>query len=285
MLTFRKIAIAAALVSSAESFSPLMKSNSPIQQQQQQQSTQNYDPLNLASSEHSSIKSSESFSNKALWMGALATTSTVAAFPETAHAATAFTSNAIPSALAAYGHYLSIIGLVGCTMYERLTIKPGMSEEEEKALAVADIGLGIFGALITYTGYLRAVQFEKGWDFYSHEPIFWFKMTLLAVYGASTFFNTTIIIKRAVDMRSGDVAPMSEALATRMKKICNAGLVALALIPASATFVARGVGYSQDFPWQIECAFAVLVFGGAGFKYIKEALDFEEEPVVASSSD
>ena len=137
--------------------------------------------------------------------------------------------------------------------------------------------LGIFGVLIAYTGYLRAAQFEKGWDFYSHEPVFWFKMTLLAIYGASTFFNTTTIIKRAVvKQQSGSVPPVTEALATRMKKICNAGLVALALIPLSATFMARGVGYNQDIPWEIEAGVVALVFAGLGFKYVKEALDFED---------
>ena len=36
------------------------------------------------------------------------------------------------------------------------------------------------------TGYLRATQFGKGWEFYAHEPIFWLKLTLLAVAGAAS---------------------------------------------------------------------------------------------------
>lgn len=36
--------------------------------------------------------------------------------PHAASAATAFTSNAIPSALAAYGHYISLLGILGCIM-------------------------------------------------------------------------------------------------------------------------------------------------------------------------
>ena len=136
--------------------------------------------------------------------------------PEVASAATAFANNAVPSALAAYGHYLALIGILGCIMVERLTIKPNMSSEEEDLIAGADIGLGIFGALIAYTGYLRAAQYEKGFDFYSHEPLFWLKIAFVGVFGAASFFNTIIIIKRSVAKRNGDLEPMGEKLAARM---------------------------------------------------------------------
>ena len=72
---------------------------------------------------------------------------------------------------------------------------------------------------------------------------------------------------------------MGEKLSARMIQICNAELVAIATIPLTATFMARGVGYSQDFPWQAEAALAALVFGGLSFKYVKEALSFEDNPI------
>eukprot|EP00957_Ditylum_brightwellii_P102205 7791244-Ditylum_brightwellii.AAC.1 len=69
---------------------------------------------------------------------------------------------------------------------------------------------------------------------------------------------------------------MGEKLAKRMVQICNAELVALATIPATATFMARGVGYSRDFPWPVEAALAAAVFLGLSFKYVKEAVEFED---------
>lgn len=104
--------------------------------------------------------------------------------PVSASAATAFTSNAVPSALAAYGHYVSLMGMLACVMIERLTIKPNMTEKEEDFLAAADIAFGVWGLLITYTGYLRATAYEKGFDFYSHEPLFWLKICFLGIFGA-----------------------------------------------------------------------------------------------------
>ena len=213
----------------------------------------------------------------------LASAVPIIANPSVASAATSGAPNAVGSALAAYGHYISLIGILGCIMAERLTIKPNMSEEEEDFVAAADIGLGVFGVGVAYSGYLRTVEFEKGFDFYAHEPLFWLKIAFVGVFGASSFFNTVVIIQRAVAKRNGNFTPMGEKLSNRMIRICNAELTAIAIIPLTATFMARGVGYAQDIPWQAEAALAALVFGGLSFKYIKEALTFEDNPISLSS--
>lgn len=174
-----------------------------------------------------------------------------------------------------------MIGVTGCLFAERLTIKPNMDSESEDFIAVADILYGLFGALIAYTGYLRTVQYEKGFYFYSHEPLFWLKIAMVGVFGASSFFNTTIIISRSIDKRNGKLQPMNEKLAKRMISICNAELTALASIPLAATFMARGVSYSETVPWQAEAGAVALLFAGLSFKYIKEALTFEDGPLVA----
>jgi putative membrane protein len=144
------------------------------------------------------------------------------AIPEVASAATAFAPDSVPTALVAYGHFVSLAGVVATLVAERLTIKPNMTPEEEDFLAAADIGYGVFGALITYTGYLRAVQYEKGFDFYSHEPLFWLKIAFVGIWGASSFFNTVTIVRRAIDKSNGKFVPMGEKLANRMIQICNA---------------------------------------------------------------
>lgn len=68
---------------------------------------------------------------------------------------------------------------------------------------------------------------------------------------------------------------MDEKLSKHMLQINNAELVAIAFIPLTATFMARGVGYNDAFPWQVEAALSVMIFFGLSFKYIKEALTFE----------
>jgi hypothetical protein len=66
-----------------------------------------------------------------------------------------------------------------------------------------------------------------------------------------------------------------------MIQICDAELTATAIIPLTASFMARGVGYSNSIPWQAGAtatatATAAAIFAGLSFKYIKESLTFEE---------
>ena len=124
-------------------------------------------------------------------------------------------------------------------------------------MAVADAVYGAAGLLVVVTGYLRATQYGKGWEFYAHEPVFWVKLTLVAVAGAASFFPTIKIIQRSVEQRQkGDepIAPMSEKLAARMTSIINAEILAIASIPLAATLMARGVGYAEWLPWQAGAA-------------------------------
>ena len=196
---------------------------------------------------------------------------------EPAFAASA--SNSIPSALAAYGHYLGLVLACLCLTTERLTVKENMSSEEEDRIAIADAVYGIAGLLIVYTGYLRVTVYGKGWEFYSHEPIFWLKMLLVAVMGASSFFPTVKIIQRSVakQQAGGTIAsPMSAKLANRMTSIINAELLAILSIPLAATMMARGVGYADWLPWQAGAALPALALVGLGAKYVKEALDWQD---------
>ena len=196
-----------------------------------------------------------------------------------AQPAAAATANAIPSALAAYGHYLGLVLVCLCLATERLTVKENMTAEEEDRIAIADAIYGVAGLLVLYTGYLPVTVYGKGWEFYSHEPIFWLKMTLVAVMGAASFFPTTKMIQRSIAKRNNNnvlVAPMSEKLASRMASIMNAELLAIATIPATAAFMARGVGYAEWLPWQAGAAPVALCLFGLGYKYVKEALDWQE---------
>lgn len=179
----------------------------------------------------------------------------------------------VTGAAVAYGHYLGLLLATGCLVAERLLVKPNMAVEEEKLLQRADLTYGLAGILVLVTGYLRVTDYGKGWDFYQHEPIFWLKLTLAAVMGASSFFVTGIILKRASSKSS---EPLSEKLAARMTTVINAQLLAIASIPFTATLMARGVAYLEWLPWQAGAAPVALSLGALGYKYIKEAVEWTE---------
>ena len=75
---------------------------------------------------------------------------------------------------------------------------------------------------------------------------------------------------------------MSEELAGRMTSLVNAELLMIGSIPLTASLMARGVGYMPNFPWQAGAGATVAALGGLGFKYVKEALDWQE-PVTSAA--
>ena len=87
-----------------------------------------------------------------------------------------------------------------------------MSEESFDLLVTADIVYGLSGLLILVSGYFRATQYAKGWEFYAHEPLFWVKMLLLAVVGSASYFPTIKIIQRGAAKRGGGRAAPVAAL-------------------------------------------------------------------------
>lgn len=192
------------------------------------------------------------------------------------------TSN-LNSAFTAYGHYLGLILVCISLVIERLLIKPNMSIEDEKTVIKADIVYGLAGLLILITGYFRVTAFGKGWDFYSHEPLFWVKLCLFSIMGSSSLFPTIKLIQRSLlilDFEKGKVPsiePISSKLANRLIKIINGEILAIMSIPLAASLMARGVGYLDWFPWEAGVIPLVLIISGLGIKYVTEAIQFKED--------
>jgi len=192
----------------------------------------------------------------------------------------------VPDALVAYSHYLFLLIGMGLLVFERLTVKAGMSKEDEKALVFADASYGITGALIFASGYFRVVEYGKGWEFYSHEPLFWLKIAFAGVLAGLSVFPTITITRRGYKIfKDLPLEPISEKLAERMHSVLNAEISAILSIPLIATLMARGVGYMEDFPWQAGAGVAAVFLLGSGFLYGKQALTWEEPEAAPTESD
>ena len=63
-----------------------------------------------------------------------------------------------------------------------------------------------------------------------------------------------------------------------MTSVITAELLAFLSIPLAATLMSRGVGYADWLPWQAPAAVVALALGGLGFKYVKEALEWTDDP-------
>jgi putative membrane protein len=185
----------------------------------------------------------------------------------------------VASALVAYAHYASLLLIVICLMIERLTVSTSMTEDEEKRVSIADTCYLFASIGLFVSGYYRATEFGKGWDFYSHEPLFWVKLALAGVVGATSLFPTIIFTKRSINyLNNKTFGPsMSPALVKRVTTLINAQLLAVLTIPLVATLMARGVWYWNEFPWQAGAAMFFLPWAGLTFKYTKEALSWQED--------
>jgi putative membrane protein len=183
----------------------------------------------------------------------------------------------IPSAAFAWLHFLGIMGVTGGLVTERFLIEKNMSADTEGKLNLADGVYGLSALSLLVSGYFRLTEYGKGWEYYQNEPIFWLKMSAVAVLGGLSFFPTIIFFRRDQARKQGiELAPLSDAIVDRIATILNAELLAIATIPLMASLMARGVLYVQDFPWQIGVVLYALSLGGAGFKYGKEAFQMME---------
>ena len=207
--------------------------------------------------------------------GSTTTTTT----PTTLHvAATTTMAGPIPSAILAWLHFVGILGVAGGLFAERFLIEKNMSVEQEIKLNNADGIYGLSALTLLLTGYFRTTQFAKGWDYYQNEPLFWIKMSLVAILGGLSLFPALVLFRRDQARRAGDeLAPLSDALVDRIRSILNVEILTLFLIPLLASSVARGVLYIENFPWPLGVVLYVLCLAGAGFKYGKEANDMMEE--------
>ena len=149
------------------------------------------------------------------------------------------------SAFVAYIHYLGIILCFGALIFERLILKQNLRKNEAIAIILADVIYGIAGLAILITGILRVKYYGQGGEFYTHNPIFWLKISLYIIVGLISLYPTTTYIFWAIPLSKNKLPVISENLVERFKLLITTELVGFAVIPFFATLMARGIGLIQ----------------------------------------
>jgi len=187
-------------------------------------------------------------------------------------------SSVLPNALWAYAHYFSIIAITLCLASERALVDADMPIEDEETVVKIDVAYGLLAALLIISGFVRAAAFGKGGDYYIHEILFWVKMCVSGIWGGMSIFPSLTFYKRKADRNKGEtVSPLGDALAARLRQIIDAEIVAMLSIPLLATLMARGVLYSNDFPWQVGMVLALSCTVGSFAFYGRQALQWEKK--------
>ena len=151
-------------------------------------------------------------------------------------------SAVLKSAFVAYAHYLCIVICFGALLFERLRLNTDLSRNDFISIIIADILYGLAGVLIIVTGILRVKFFGQGPEFYTHNPLFWFKIVSYISIGVLSLYPTITYILWAIPLTKNKLPDITSKLVSRFRLIINIELIGFSLIPLMATLMARGIG-------------------------------------------
>lgn len=151
-------------------------------------------------------------------------------------------SEVLSSAGVAYVHYLSFMVCFGALVLERRLIRPDPDRKDAILMVITDVTYGLAALAVLISGILRVLYFGQGSEFYTENPLFWWKVGVYLAVGGLSLYPTITYILWAIPLRKGELPQVSEALAKRLGWILNIELVGFATIPLLATLMARGVG-------------------------------------------
>ncbi len=150
----------------------------------------------------------------------------------------------VQSAGFAYIHYLSFMICFAALALERKLLKISPDRQETITMVIIDVIYGIAGIALLVSGILRVLYFGQGTQFYTHNPIFWWKVGVFIVVGTLSLYPTITYILWSIPLTKGELPEVGSNIVARLKLILNIELVGFACIPIFATLMARGIGLS-----------------------------------------
>jgi putative membrane protein len=150
----------------------------------------------------------------------------------------------VTTALVAFLHHLMAFTLVACVVYEFVAFRQVMTIEEARRLQRVDLVYGISAGLLLIVGLLRVFIYEKGVNFYIHNPFFWVKMAAFALVALMSIDPTIRYIRWNRSLKEGRPPEISEIEFKRTRLLLHSELVGIVIILLAAAMMARGIGTS-----------------------------------------
>lgn len=143
----------------------------------------------------------------------------------------------------AIAHHLAIITLIVLLGMEFALLRPGLTGDQLRRLALIDAGYGASAGIVIVVGICRVVWGIKGQAFYFHNPWFWAKMASFATIGLLSIPPTLALLKwrKAQRIDAGFTAP-DDGIA-QLRRFVHAEVALLALVVAFAAAMARYGGF------------------------------------------
>lgn len=148
------------------------------------------------------------------------------------------------TAFMAFLHHLMAFTLTACLVYEFVAYRKNMGVDEIRRIQRVDLVYGISAGLLLIVGLLRVFYFEKGVNFYIHNPFFWVKMAAFAVVAFLSIDPTIRFIRWNKSLKQNHVPEINEAEYRRTRLLLTLEVIGIAVILFAAPMMARGIGMS-----------------------------------------
>jgi putative membrane protein len=148
----------------------------------------------------------------------------------------------VTTAFMAFLHHLLAFTLVACLAYEFLNFRKALTIEDARRIQRVDLIYGISAGLLLIVGLLRVFIFEKGVNFYIHNPFFWVKMAAFALVALMSIDPTIRYIRWNRSLKEGRPPEISGAEFRRTRLLLHLELVGIVIILLAAAMMARGIG-------------------------------------------
>jgi putative membrane protein len=148
----------------------------------------------------------------------------------------------VTTALMAFLHHLLAFTLTAALVYEFIAYHRNMGIAEIRRIQRVDLVYGISAGLLLIVGLLRVFFFEKGANFYLHNPFFWLKMTAFLLVALLSIDPTIRYIRWNRTLRQNEVPEISESEYKRTRLLLWLEVIGIAVILLAAPLMARGIG-------------------------------------------
>lgn len=147
------------------------------------------------------------------------------------------------SSLIAYLHFLFAIGVIFCILFEKLSFKQDLSENEAIRLRKIDGFYGLSAVLVLVIGFIRVFYFEKGSEFYFANPFFHVKLLTFVIIGILSIYPTVVFYKwRKLD-KGAFPLHLSAVEFKRINRILTAETILVIILLLAASLMAKGISF------------------------------------------
>lgn len=148
----------------------------------------------------------------------------------------------ITTALMAFLHHIFAFTLTACLVYEFIAYQKNMGLTDIQRMQRVDLAYGISAGLLLVVGLLRVFFFEKGPNFYLHNPFFWVKMTAFVLVALLSIDPTIRYIRWNQTLRQNKIPEISESEYKRTRMLPWLEVIGVVVILFAAPMMARGIG-------------------------------------------